>query len=48
MSYRSVSTHSFENDSDLEIVSGQALVLESVLSEYRGGTHLTIDMDITH
>jgi len=48
MGYRSASTHSFEKDSDLEIVSSQGLVLESGLSEHRGGTHLTIDMSITH
>ena len=48
MGYRSTSTHSFKKDSDLEIVSSQRLVLESGLSEYRDGTHLTIDRNITH
>jgi hypothetical protein len=48
MAYRSASTHSFRKDSDLEIISSQRLVLESGLSEHRDGTHLAIDMSITH
>jgi len=48
MGYRSTRTHGFKKDSDLEIVSSQGPVLESGLSEHGDGTHLTIDMNITH
>ena len=48
MDYQRASTYSFRKYSDLEIVSSQRLVLESRLSGYCDGTHLTIDMSITH